>query len=116
MRAGQAGAKYSMRASQTGSKYSMSADQRTPNTTTCARRAGPKYYMRAGQTHSTASLAARARSARYARGIRCTHGDAAEPADQRRDAPEVATGDEARRKHTATRPRTRGSISPLPPC
>ena len=86
MRAGQAGAKYSMRASQTGSKYSMSADQRTPSTSTCARQAGPKYNMRAGQTHSTASLATRTRSARYARGIRCAHGDAAEPADQRRDA------------------------------
>ena len=116
MRAGQAGAKYSMRASQTGSKHSMSTDQRTPSTTTCGRQAGPKYYMRAGQTHSTASLATRTRSARYARGIRCAHGDAAEPADQRRDAPAVAASDEARRKHTATKPRTRGSISLLPPC
>ena len=50
-----------------------------------------QYHVRASQAHSTASLAARARGARYARGIRCAHGDAAEPADQRRDAPAVAT-------------------------
>ena len=59
--------------------------RRAPSTsTTCGRQAGSKYYMRASQAHSTASLATRARSARYARGIRCAHGDEAEgdePAD-----------------------------------
>ena len=40
------------------------------------------------------------------------------PPTQRRDAPAVTTTDrdEAHRKHTATRPRTRGSISLLSPC
>ena len=68
MRVGQAGAQYSMRTNQTDTNCSY------------------KYYtyMRASQAHNTVSLATRARSARYARGIRYAHEDEAEddePAD-----------------------------------